>query len=317
MYLKKLKIIFAGTEYFSAAHLNALINSDFYVVSVISQPDRAHGRGQKIILSPVKEIAMYNKIPILQPLNLNDEVFYQKLLRFNADIMIVVSYGKIVPKKILSIFPKGCINIHASLLPRWRGATPIQSSILHGDKQTGISIMNMNETIDTGTIIHTIKCNISSQDTTQSLSWKLIKLGIQGILEVLDKINNNIIIIKKKQNEKNVSLSKKIYKKDALLNWNIKAEKLERLIRAFNPWPVCYFVLKNKTIKVWQAKVIPIIKSNFSVGEILEANKYGIQINTSYQILNIQKLQFPGKKITDVENILTSKKNLFKIGTII
>ncbi|WP_284443141.1 methionyl-tRNA formyltransferase [Buchnera aphidicola] len=314
--MKKLKIIFAGTEYFSAEHLKALINSAHSVISVITQPDRSSGRGQKITFSPVKKLSINNKIPIFQPLNLNDKNFQNELLELNADIMIVVSYGKIIPKKIFTMFPKGCINVHASLLPRWRGATPIQSSILHGDKKTGISIININEKIDSGTIIHSKICNISSKDTTKSLSLKLIEIGIKALLEVLEKIILNTIITKK-QNEKNAILSKKIYKKDGLLNWNLQAEKLERLIRAFNPWPVCYFLLHNTTIKVWQSTVIPIIQSNFSVGEIICANKYGIQINTSHKILNIEKLQLPGKKIMDVKNMIISKRNLFKIGTII
>lgn len=314
--MKKLKIIFAGTAYFSAEHLKALVNSSHEIISVISQPDLPSGRGQKITFSPVKKICIINNIPILQPVDLNDKTFQNKLLLFNADIMIVVSYGKIIPKNILNMFPKGCINVHASLLPRWRGAAPIQSAILHGDKKTGISIINMNERIDSGTIIHTIKCDISKKDTTYSLSLKLIKIGIRALLESLEKINNNTII-KKKQNENDVVFSKKICKKDGLLDWNIKAEKLERLIRAFNPWPICYFIIENKTIKVWQAKVIPRIEVNARIGEIISSNKDGIQVNTSYQILNIEKLQLSGKKIVDVKQILLSKKNLFKSGTII
>ncbi|AHG61629.1 methionyl-tRNA formyltransferase [Buchnera aphidicola] len=314
--MNKLKIIFAGTAYFSAEHLKALINSSHNIILVISQPDLPSGRGQKIIFSPVKKISINNKIPIYQPKDLNDKCFQKKLLQLNADIMIVVSYGQIIPKKILTMFPKGCINVHASLLPRWRGATPIQSAILYGDKETGISIIKMNEKIDSGTIIHQIKCNISSEDTTYSLSLKLIKIGIQALFEVLEKIIKNKIV-EKKQNQKNVILSKKIYKKDGLLNWNDKAKKLERLIRAFNPWPICYFIIENQLIKVWQAKLVPLEKKNFHIGEIISANDDGIQINTSYQILKIEKIQLSGKKIMDVKNILLSKKKLFKIGTII
>lgn len=261
--MNKLKIIFAGTAYFSAEHLKALINSSHNIILVISQPDLPSGRGQKIIFSPVKKISINNKIPIYQPKDLNDKCFQKKLLQLNADIMIVVSYGQIIPKKILTMFPKGCINVHASLLPRWRGATPIQSAILYGDKETGISIIKMNEKIDSGTIIHQIKCNISSEDTTYSLSLKLIKIGIQALFEVLEKIIKNKIV-EKKQNQKNVILSKKIYKKDGLLNWNDKAKKLERLIRAFNPWPICYFIIENQLIKVWQAKLVPLEKKKFS-----------------------------------------------------
>ncbi|ACL30287.1 methionyl-tRNA formyltransferase [Buchnera aphidicola str. APS (Acyrthosiphon pisum)] len=314
--MKKLKIVFAGTEYFSAEHLHALITSSHDVISVITQPDRYSGRGQKITFSPVKILSLNNGIPIFQPENLNDTDFQNKLLKLNADIMTVVSYGKIIPKKILNMFSKGCINVHASLLPRWRGATPIQSSILHGDKKTGISIIQMNDEIDSGNIMHSITCSISSKDTTKTLSLKLIKIGIEALLEVLEKIILNTVIYKK-QNEKNVILSKKIYKKDALLDWNLSAEKLERLIRAFNPWPICYFLSQNKNIKVWQSEVIPITQNNRSVGEIISYNKNGIQINTSHQILNIKKLQFPGKKIIDVKNVIISKKKLFKIGTIL
>ncbi|CAL4326549.1 methionyl-tRNA formyltransferase [Buchnera aphidicola] len=314
--MKKLKIIFAGTAYFSAEHLKALINASYQIILVISQPDVPSGRGQKITFSPVKKISIINNIPILQPIDLNNKIFQQKLLLFNADIMIVVSYGKIIPKKILTMFPKGCINVHASLLPRWRGATPIQSAILHGDKKTGISIITMNEKIDSGTIIYAIKCDISIKDTTYSLSLKLIKIGIKALLKVLEKINNHTII-ERKQDEKNAVFSKKIYKKDGLLNWNTKATELERLIRAFNPWPTCYFIIENKMIKVWQATVIPCTKKNACIGEIILSNNNGIQVNTSDQILNIEKLQLPGKKIMDAKHILLSKKSLFKTGNII
>lgn len=314
--MKKLKIIFAGTAYFSAEHLKALINASYQIVSVISQPDLPSGRGQKITFSPVKTISIINNIPILQPTDLNNKIFQDKLLLFNADIMIVVSYGKIIPKKILSMFPKGCINVHASLLPRWRGATPIQSAILHGDKKTGISIININEKIDSGTIIHTITCNISKKDTTYSLSLKLIKIGIEALLKVLKNINTHTIV-ERKQDEKNVVFAKKIYKKDGLLNWNKKAEELERLIRAFNPWPTCYFIIENMMIKVWQATVIPSTKKNACIGEIVLSNNNGIQINTSDQILNIEKLQLPGKKIMEAKYIILSKKSLFKIGNVL
>lgn len=314
--MNKLKIIFAGTEYFSAEHLNALITSSHKVIAVLTQPDRASGRGQKIHFSPVKILSIKHNIPVYQPLNLSNQIFQNTILQLNADIMIVVAYGKIIPKNILTIFSKGCINIHPSLLPRWRGATPIQSSILYGDKITGISIINMNDQIDSGEIIYSRKCEISLKETTKSLSLKLIQIGIQGLLETLQNIILNKII-KKKQNKKYITLSKKINKIDALLNWNLHAQQLERCIRAFNPWPICYFLLKNVNIKVWQSTVIPITNNQHSIGEIVCVNKYGIQINTSYQILNIQKIQLPGKKIIDIKNIITYKQDLFKPGTII
>lgn len=314
--MKKLKIIFAGTSYFSMKYLNELIESKHEVIAVITQPDRPSGRGQKITFSPVKILSIKKNIPFFQPLELNNEKIQNEIFNLNADIMIVVSYGKLIPKKILNMFPKGCINVHTSLLPRWRGATPIQSAILFGDKETGISIIKMNEKIDTGTIINSVKCNISSEDTTETLTFKLIEIGIQALLETLYFINKNIVF-EKKQNEKNATFSKKICKKDALLNWNTEAYLLERLIRAFNPWPICYFIINQTRIRVWKANVIQNIKKSANIGEILSFDKYGIQINTAHQILNLQKIQFPGKKITNIEKIVLSKKDWFNVGKII
>lgn len=314
--LKKLKIIFAGTSHFSMKHLNALIKSEHEIIAVITKPDSCSGRGHKKNFSQVKILCIKKNIPIFQPFNLNDEKFQNNILNLNADIMIVVAYGKVIPKKMLVMFPKGCINVHPSLLPRWRGATPIQSAILFGDKETGISIIEMNEEIDSGSVIHSMKCNILSNDTTETLTLKLIKIGIKALLESLYIINKNTFL-KIKQNKKYVTFSKKISKKNALVNWNTKAYILERLIRAFNPWPVCFFIINKIPIKIWKANVIPIVKTHSSIGEIISFDKYGIQINTSFQILNIQKIQFPGKKIFNVEQIIFSKKDWFNVGKII
>jgi methionyl-tRNA formyltransferase len=314
--LKKFRIIFAGTSYFSAEHLKALISDSIAVIAVITKPDLPSGRGNKIHFSPVKILSIKHRIPILQPFNLNDQSVFDVIKSLNADMMIVVAYGKIIPKKILTIFPKGCINVHASLLPRWRGPTPIQSSIAYGDKTTGISIIKMDENIDTGSIINSKECDISSKDTTYSLSLKLIHIGIITLLDTLKKISNKTVF-EKKQNFQHITISKKIYKKDALLDWTLPAVKLERLIRAFNPWPICYFILKDKMIKVWKATVIPKWQQKAVLGEILLVNKNGIQINTSDEILNVYKIQLPGKTIVSVKNIYKSKANIFKIGTIL
>ena len=314
--MKKLTIIFAGTAYFSMRYLDALITSEHKVIAVITQPDRPSGRGQKIIFSPVKILSIKKNIPIFQPSELKDEKIQREIFNLNADIMIVVSYGKLIPKKILTMFPKGCINVHTSLLPRWRGATPIQSAILFGDKETGISIIKMNEKMDSGSIINSVKCNILPDDTTETLTLKLIEIGIQALLKTLYYINKNIIV-EKEQNEKHATFSKKISKQDALLNWNTEAYLLERLIRAFNPWPVCYFIVNQIAIRVWQAKIIPTVIKDACIGEIIAFDKNGIQINTAHQILNLQKIQFPGKKIINVEKIIFSKKHWFHVGKII
>lgn len=314
--MKKLKIIFAGTSDFSEKHLSALIKHKYDIKAVITQPDRRSGRGQKIIFSPVKKIAMQENIPILQPLKLNDENFQKIVLNFCAEIMIVVSYGQIIPQKILSIFPKGCINVHASLLPRWRGASPIQSAILFGDKKTGISITKMNNKIDAGNIIISKECEISPQETSATLALKLIQIGLESLLKCLYQINNNMFT-EIQQNEKYVTFSKKILKTDALLNWNKDADYLERMIRAFNPWPICYFILDKIPVKVWKAKIIENTVNNHSIGEIFSINKHGIQIITKNKILNIEKIQLPGKKISSIQEIILSKKYNFKIGKIL
>ncbi|QCI24529.1 methionyl-tRNA formyltransferase [Buchnera aphidicola (Muscaphis stroyani)] len=313
--MKKLKIIFAGTAYFSAEHLQSLINSQHCIKAIITQPDRPSGRNKKIIFSAVKMISIKYNIPIIQPLKFNNNTINQ-ISKYKADIMIVVSYGQIIPKEILSIFPMGCINVHASLLPRWRGATPIQSAILNGDKKTGISIISINEKIDAGNILYSKECSICPKDTTHSLSLKLIPIGIQALSETLEKIARNRII-QKIQNEKYATLSKKIFRKNAFLNWNIEAEILERLIRAFNPWPICYFMINKTIIKVWKASVMSKYKKNYSIGEIILADKRGIQVNTINKILNIEQIQISGKKVMSVEKVLISKKKWFKIGVIL
>ncbi|QFQ32649.1 methionyl-tRNA formyltransferase [Buchnera aphidicola (Aphis fabae)] len=314
--MKKLKIIFAGTSYFSEKHLSALIKHQYNIKAVITQPDLPSGRGQKIIFSPVKKTAIKENIPILQPLKLDDEKFQKIVSNFSAEIMIVVSYGQIIPQKILSIFPQGCINVHASLLPRWRGASPIQSAILFGDKKTGISIIKMNNKIDAGNIIMLKECKISSQETSATLTLKLVEIGIDILLKTLDQIKNNILI-ETQQNEKYVTFSKKILKKDALLNWNKDADFLERLIRAFNPWPICYFIMDEIPIKVWQASVIKNTIDNNSIGKIVSIDKNGIQIITKNNILNIEKIQIPGKNILSIKEIILSKKYNFKVGKIL
>ncbi|ALD15421.1 methionyl-tRNA formyltransferase [Buchnera aphidicola (Aphis glycines)] len=314
--MKTLTIVFAGTSSFSEKYLSALINLKYNIKAVITQPDRPHGRGQKIIFSPVKQAAIKKNIPVFQPLQLSDETFQKILSSLSAEIMIVVSYGKIIPQKILSMFPKGCINVHASLLPRWRGSSPIQSAILSGDKKTGVSIIKMNNKIDSGNIIMSKECSISSTETSATLSLKLIKIGIKILIKTLYKINNNIFE-ETQQNEKYATFTKKILKTDALLNWNKSADFLERLIRAFNPWPICYFFMDKIPIKVWQAKTINNTLYNYSIGEIISINEHGMQVNTINKILNIEKIQLPGKNILSIKKTIISKNNYFKCGKVL
>ncbi|XBC37586.1 MAG: methionyl-tRNA formyltransferase [Buchnera aphidicola (Meitanaphis microgallis)] len=303
---KSLKIIFSGTQNFSAQHLKQLIYTKHNIVGVLTKPDLPSGRGKLIVESPVKKIAKEHIIPVFQPKTLEDKKIYTQLYELNADIMIVVAYGLIIPKKILNMFSMGCINVHASLLPRWRGATPIQSAILYGDSITGVTIIQMDEGIDTGKILCSISCNIEKTDTSQSLHTKLSKIGCKAILLVLHnlKFNKYNSIIQSKL----TTYSKKINKQDAQLNWSQDATKLEKCIRAFNPWPVSFFKIQNVQIKVWAATVIMQCNQNkHELGKIILINKHGLQIQTKNNILNITKVQLPGKKIMHAYNLINSK----------
>ncbi|WP_343192081.1 methionyl-tRNA formyltransferase [Buchnera aphidicola] len=310
-----LKIIFAGTPNFAAQHLHALLSLNYNVIAILTQPDRPSNRGQKINSSPVKIIAKNYSIPILQPTLLDSTKIINQLNQFQADIMLVIAYGLIIPEKILNLFPLGCINVHASLLPRWRGPAPIQWTIINGDKETGISIIKMNKGIDTGDILYAMNCTVSSNDTYTSLEKKLILIGIKAILIVLNRYNKekNILI---KQNNINSTYASKINKKQAKLDWYCPAKKLERLVRAFQPWPIAFFSIKDILIKVWNANVIHHnINTKKKIGEIISADRKGLQINTIQGILNITKIQIPNKKIMTVQEFLNSKKNSLLFDT--
>ncbi|XBC39154.1 MAG: methionyl-tRNA formyltransferase [Buchnera aphidicola (Nurudea shiraii)] len=305
-----LKIVFSGTSEFSAQHLKTLISSQYNVVAILTQPDRISGRGQLVVESPVKQIAKKHHIPILQSNNLKLLKLHYQLYEFHADIMVVVSYGLIIPTNILNIFKMGCINIHASLLPRWRGASPIQSAILHGDTITGVTIIKMNKKIDSGKILYSSTCNIEKSDTSDSLKKKLVKLGCKGMLITLKKIETGKYSSVKQS--KLTTYAKKIKKNDALINWSQDAITLEKCIRAFNPWPVSYFRVQNQNIKVWEAHVIMQYNLNiYEIGEIILLNKTGLQIQTKKNILNIKKIQIPGKKIIHAYNLKNLKNNQF------
>lgn len=314
----KLKIVFAGTSYFSAQHLLKLINSNYSIIGVITKPDRPVGRGKKIKFSEVKILALKYNIPILQTESFFKKNYLdiiKKIFLFKIDLMIVVSYGVMIPKYILNILKFGAINIHPSLLPRWRGATPIQQAILKGDKKTGITIISMNEKIDAGDILYQKSCKIEYYDTSATLSKKLKNIGCIAMLYVINQVINNKLVFKKQDISK-IKISKKINKKDAKINWNKKASYIEKCIRAFNPWPISYFYFNMIMIKVWTAYVIK-ENSKKTPGTIIYVNKFGIQVVTKKYILNITEIQLPGKNKIYIKNFLNSKRDFFSINDIL
>lgn len=307
-----LRIIFAGTPDFAARHLDALLSSGHEVVGVFTQPDRPAGRGNKLTPSPVKVLAEQHSIPVFQPKSLRPEENQAMVQALNADVMVVVAYGLILPLPVLSMPRLGCINVHGSLLPLWRGAAPIQRALWAGDSETGVTIMQMDVGLDTGAMLHKISCPILPQDTSATLYDKLAELGPRGLLETLEQLADGSAVAET-QNDALATYAEKLSKEEARLNWQLSAEQLERCIRAFNPWPVSYFIVDEQPVKVWKAEVIA--KAHGSQpGTIIQADKQGIQVATAEGILNIQELQPAGKKVMAAQDLLNSRREWFVPG---
>nr|WP_264084872.1 methionyl-tRNA formyltransferase [Pectobacterium brasiliense] len=307
-----LRIIFAGTPDFAARHLDALLSSGHEVVGVFTQPDRPAGRGNKLTPSPVKVLAEQHSIPVFQPKSLRPEENQAMVQALNADVMVVVAYGLILPQPVLSMPRLGCINVHGSLLPLWRGAAPIQRALWAGDSETGVTIMQMDVGLDTGAMLHKISCPILPQDTSATLYDKLAELGPCGLLETLEQLADGSAVAET-QNDALATYAEKLSKEEARLNWQLSAEQLERCIRAFNPWPVSYFIVDEQPVKVWKAEVIA--KAHGSQpGTIIQADKQGIQVATADGILNIQELQPAGKKVMAAQDLLNSRREWFVPG---
>ncbi|MEG3026124.1 MAG: methionyl-tRNA formyltransferase, partial [Aeromonas sp.] len=252
--MNKLKLIFAGTPDFAARHLAALLSSDHEVVAVYTQPDKPAGRGQKLTASPVKELALAHELPVYQPASLRSEEAQAELAALGADLMVVVAYGLILPKVVLDTPRLGCINVHGSLLPRWRGAAPIQRAIWAGDTETGVTIMQMDVGLDTGAMIRKVTCPIASDETSTSLYDKLAELGPQALVDTLNAMAAGEARAQE-QDDALANYAQKLSKEEARIDWSMDAAAIERCIRAFNPWPISWFEVAEQTIKVWQAEV--------------------------------------------------------------
>ena len=310
-----LRIIFAGTPDFAAHHLDALLASAHQVVGVFTQPDRPAGRGKKLMPSPVKVLAQEHNVPVFQPASLRPAENQQLIADLNADVMVVVAYGLILPKAVLDMPRLGCINVHGSLLPRWRGAAPIQRSLWAGDAETGGTIMQMDVGLDTGDMLYKLSCPITAQDTSATLYDKLAGLGPQGLLETLRQLATGEAQ-PEVQDDTLVTYAEKLSKEEARLDWRLPAEQLERCIRAFNPWPVSYFIIDEQPVKVWKASVLE-TESSAAPGTILDAGKQGIQVATARGVLNIEELQPAGKKAMKAHELLNSRREWFTPGSVL
>lgn len=328
--IKPLRIIFAGTPEFAAHHLQALIDSqatknqpyNYELVGVYTQPDRPAGRGKKLTPSVVKKLALEHSLPVFQPPSLKDESAQAELKNLNADVMIVVAYGLLLPKAILETPTYGCINVHASLLPRWRGAAPIQRAILgdasapNGDSQTGVTIMQMDIGLDTGDMLHKSSCDILPTDTTASLHDKLMNLGGDALFTVLAQIASQTLM-PIKQDESLANYAEKITKQEAQICWGLSADKIERSIRAYNPFPIAYTFFKGQRIKVYVANSCsPTAKySEGKAGELLGLDESGLIVACGEGLLQITSLQLPGKKAMQTTELVNGYQDFFDAGS--
>ncbi|OTA14570.1 Formyl transferase [Xenorhabdus vietnamensis] len=297
---QSLRIVFAGTPYFAAQHLEALINSEHEVVAVYTRADRPAGRGKKLKASEVKELALNHNIDVYQPVSLKSEHEQTILAELNADIMVVVAYGLLLPKAVLATPRLGCINIHGSILPKWRGAAPIQRTICAGDDKSGVTIMQMDEGLDTGDILNITTCPIASNETSASLFAKLAELGIQAMLDTLAQLAQGKAVATK-QDDTLATYAKKLSKEEANINWQLDAEQITRNIRAFNPWPLCFTQMKGNIVKIHQGEVVA---QQGEPGTILSADKTGIVIATGKNAVKITQLQPQGKKLMSAQDFL-------------
>jgi methionyl-tRNA formyltransferase len=288
-----MRIIFCGTPEFASVHLQGLIDADVIPIAVFTQPDRPSGRGQKLTACPTKALALANGIPVYQPLNLKNDEIIELIKNLHCDLMIVVAYGLIIPKNILTIPTLGCINVHASLLPRWRGAAPIQRAIEAGDKETGVTIMQMDEGLDTGNMLAIYPCPITDQDTGKTLTDKLIPFGIKGLRKVLEQLKNKTIESLPQPSE-GVTYAHKITKEETVINWSHTATQIDRQIRAWQPHLVAKTLHHGNIVKIYQAEVID-SDIEAQPGTIIGIQN-GIEVACGKGRLTIQTLQIAGGK---------------------
>lgn len=297
-----MKVIFMGTPEFSVGTLEALIGAGHEVVLAVTQPDRPKGRGKEVQFSPVKEAALAHGIPVFQPDKIRKPECVEELRKYDADVMVVIAFGQILPKEILDMTRYGCINVHASLLPKYRGAAPIQWAVINGERISGVTTMQMDEGLDTGDMIEKTEIVLDDKETGGSLHDKLAAAGAELLVETLKKIKDGTAVYTR-QGESPTAYARMLDKKLGNIDWSTPAEDIERLIRGLNPWPSAYTMWKGKVMKLWEAEVIA-GDSGLEPGKIAEVNKEAFTVQTGKGQLRIQMLQIPGKKRMDAAAFL-------------
>ena len=299
-----LRIVFAGTPDFSVPPLLSLLESPCEVAAVYTQPDRPAGRGRKLVAGPVKAAALERNIPVHQPVSLRDPKAVEELRALQPDLMVVVAYGLILPEEVLEIPRLGCINIHASILPRWRGAAPIQRAIQAGDAESGVSIMRMDKGLDTGPVYLIKRIGLVADETGGSLHDRLSLLGAEGLMEALPGIVDGSLQ-PQPQDDSLATYAAKLDKKEARIDWYQTAEQIERQVRAFNPWPVAYTRYENANLRIWEARAIDGMTAE--PGTVMSATRDGIDISSADGLLRVTRLQMPGKRAMDARDFINSQ----------
>jgi len=286
-----MRIVFAGTPQFAMPSLEALLAGDHSVVAVYTQPDRPAGRGRRLQASPVKRLALEHRIPVMQPQTLRSEAEIDAFARLRPDLLVVAAYGLILPAGILSIPTVGAINVHASLLPRWRGAAPIQRAILAGDEETGVTIMEVVEALDAGPMLLKKAIPIDPHETAGELHDRLAALGAEALCEALSQLETGKAQAIP-QDESEVTYAVKITKEEAGIDWSLPAQTLARAVRAFNPWPVAFTRFDEQVLRIWRAEAIP-ARSEDIPGTIVEARR-NLEVATGEGRLRLLEVQLPG-----------------------
>ena len=308
-----LRLIFAGTPKLAASHLEAIIGSNHQILSVYTQPDRPSGRGRKLVNSPVKQLAERENLELCQPISLRSPDEQEKLAAYKPDLLVVVAYGLILPKEVLDIPKFGCINVHASLLPRWRGAAPIERAILAGDSVSGITIMEMDEGLDTGRMLLKSEVRIDPRDTRDDLEKNLELVGKKSLIKVLDSLQS-FLLSSEMQEDSQSSYADKMRKEDALINWNMDAALINRQIRAGIGRLPAYTFLDKERVRILSGEVEELLKQSNRPGEIIEQKKESFTVACGKGNLCISRIKMPGKKPVTVKDLKNARPKLFAPG---
>ena len=295
-----MRVVFMGTPDFAVGTLEAIVAAGHEVVGVVTQPDKPQGRSKSLVPTPVKAAALAHGLNVYQPTRIRNEEAVATVRAMEPDVIVVVAFGQIIPKEILDMAPHGCINVHASLLPAYRGAAPIQWAVLNGEKETGVTIMRMDEGLDTGDVIAKVIVPLDEKETSESLFDKLSAAGAKLLAETLPSIGDGTAVYEKQPEESPTAYAGMIKKQMGLIDWNRSAVEIERWVRGMNSWPSAYTKLDGKTIKIWSSHIED-EKQTGEAGKVLRADKTGMYVQTGCGVLCIEELQLEGKKRMTVD----------------